>query len=29
MLPTEIVQNTRQKYIEAYTRLSGESFAWA
>ena len=29
MLPTEIVQKTRQKYIEAYTRLSGEPFAWA
>ena len=27
-LPDEIVSKTRQKYIEAYERLSGESFAW-
>ncbi len=27
-LPAEIVEKTRQKYIEAYERLTGESFAW-
>jgi len=27
-LPVEIVQKTRQKYIEAYTCLTGEKFAW-
>jgi len=29
VLPTQIVQKTRQKYIEAYTRLTGKSFPWA
>ena len=28
-LPVEIVQKTREKYIEAYTRLTGRAFAWA
>ena len=28
-LPVEIVQKTRDKYIEAYTRLTGRTFAWA
>lgn len=27
-LPTEIVEKTREKYIEAYERLSGQSFPW-
>lgn len=27
-LPAEIVQKTRAKYIEAYTRLTGEKFPW-
>jgi len=27
-LPAEIVQKTRRKYIEAYTRLTGKDFAW-
>ena len=27
-LPAEIVQKTRDKYIEAYTRLTGEKFPW-
>ena len=27
-LPEEIVQNTRQKYVEAFERLSGEKFGW-
>ncbi|MHC4294121.1 MAG: phosphoribosylaminoimidazolesuccinocarboxamide synthase [Planctomycetota bacterium] len=27
-LPVEIVQKTRQKYIEAYTRLTGKKFPW-
>ncbi len=27
-LPTEIVQKTREKYIEAYARLTGLPFAW-
>ena len=27
-LPTEIVQKTRDKYIEAYTRLTGQKFPW-
>jgi phosphoribosylaminoimidazole-succinocarboxamide synthase len=27
-LPVEIVQKTRQKYIEAFKRLTGEEFAW-
>jgi len=27
-LPSEIVQKTREKYIEAYTRLTGEQFPW-
>ena len=29
MLPKEIVQKTRQKYIQAYTMLTGQSFPWA
>ncbi len=28
VLPTEIVQATRAKYIEAYTRLTEKDFAW-
>jgi len=28
-LPDEIVAKTREKYIEAFERLSGEKFAWA
>ena len=28
-LPVEIVQKTRDKYIEAYTRLTGRTFLWA
>jgi phosphoribosylaminoimidazole-succinocarboxamide synthase len=28
LLPAEIVQATRQRYIEAYTRLTGQHFAW-
>jgi phosphoribosylaminoimidazole-succinocarboxamide synthase len=28
MLPAEIVQKTRAKYIEAYTRLTGKPFPW-
>ena len=27
-LPAEIVQKTREKYIEAYTRLTGQKFPW-
>lgn len=27
-LPTEIVQKTRAKYIEAYTKLTGQKFPW-
>ncbi|MEQ8848061.1 phosphoribosylaminoimidazolesuccinocarboxamide synthase [Botrimarina sp.] len=27
-LPTEVVAHTRDKYIEAYERLTGERFAW-
>jgi phosphoribosylaminoimidazole-succinocarboxamide synthase len=27
-LPAEIVEKTREKYIEAYERLTGEAFAW-
>ena len=27
-LPTEIVQKTREKYVEAYTRLTGNKFVW-
>ncbi len=27
-LPAEIIQKTRAKYIEAYTRLTGEKFPW-
>ena len=27
-LPDEIVSKTREKYIDAFERLSGESFAW-
>ena len=29
VLPAEIVQKTRQKYIQAYTTLTGRSFPWA
>ena len=28
VLPAEIVQKTRAKYIEAYTRLTEKDFAW-
>ena len=28
-LPAEIVQKTRQRYVEAYDKLTGEAFAWA
>ena len=28
ILPAEIIQKTREKYIEAYTRLTGQTFAW-
>ena len=28
VLPDEIVQRTRAKYIEAFTRLTGKKFAW-
>ena len=28
LLPAEVVQKTREKYIEAYTRLSGQPFPW-
>jgi len=28
ILPAEIIHNTRAKYIEAYTLLTGQSFAW-
>ena len=28
MLPDEVVQRTREKYIEAFERLTGEAFAW-
>ena len=28
LLPAEIVQKTRAKYIEAYTRLTGQTFLW-
>lgn len=27
-LPVEVVQKTREKYIEAYTRLTGQEFPW-
>ena len=27
-LPAEIVEKTREKYIEAFERLTGETFAW-
>jgi phosphoribosylaminoimidazole-succinocarboxamide synthase len=27
-LPTDVVANTRAKYIEAFERLTGEEFAW-
>lgn len=27
-LPEEIVNNTREKYIDAYERLTGQAFAW-
>ncbi len=28
VLPAEVVEKTREKYIEAYTRLTGEEFSW-
>ncbi|HUT01845.1 MAG TPA: phosphoribosylaminoimidazolesuccinocarboxamide synthase, partial [Phycisphaerae bacterium] len=28
VLPADIVQKTRAKYIEAYTRLTGKDFPW-
>jgi phosphoribosylaminoimidazole-succinocarboxamide synthase len=28
LLPTEIVRATRDRYVEAYTRLTGQEFAW-
>ncbi len=28
VLPAEVVQKTRAKYIEAYTRLTGQEFPW-
>lgn len=28
LLPSEIVQKTREKYIEAFTRLTGQDFPW-
>jgi len=28
LLPADIVQKTRAKYIEAYTRLTGQTFLW-
>ena len=28
LLPAEIVQKTRAKYIEAYTRVTGQPFPW-
>ncbi len=28
-LPIDIVQKTREKYVEAYTRLTGREFPWA
>lgn len=28
LLPAEIVQKTRQKYVDAYTRLTGRRFLW-
>ena len=28
-LPAEVVQVTREKYIEAYTSLTGQPFPWA
>jgi phosphoribosylaminoimidazole-succinocarboxamide synthase len=28
VLPAEVVEKTREKYIEAYTRLTGQSFPW-
>jgi len=27
-LPSEVAENTRSKYIEAYERISGETFSW-
>ncbi len=29
VLPKDVVQGTRKRYIEAYTRLTGQAFAWA
>jgi phosphoribosylaminoimidazole-succinocarboxamide synthase len=28
LLPAEVVQATRQRYVEAYTRLTGKTFEW-
>ncbi len=28
VLPTEIVQKTREKYVEAFTKLTGQEFPW-
>ncbi|MBS3734185.1 MAG: phosphoribosylaminoimidazolesuccinocarboxamide synthase [Phycisphaerae bacterium] len=28
-LPPEVIQKTRDKYVEAYTRLTGQDFPWA
>ena len=28
LLPAEVVRKTRAKYIEAYTRLTGQEFPW-
>jgi phosphoribosylaminoimidazole-succinocarboxamide synthase len=28
VLPAEVVEKTREKYIEAYARLTGQSFPW-
>ena len=29
VLPTDIVQKTREKYVEAFSILTGQTFAWA
>ena len=29
VLPTDVVQKTREKYLEAYALLTGKTFAWA
>jgi phosphoribosylaminoimidazole-succinocarboxamide synthase len=28
VLPADVVQRTRDKYIEGYERLTGQAFAW-